>query len=160
MAVTIDVYYEAGVYTRNGTVDLTDTNIKLALLTQAYTPDLDADSVFGDGSAGTVSENEVAAGDGYTAGGEALTSLSVTRSGSIVTWDAANVQFTALTKTFKYGVLYVDATVNGIVKPLIAVIDFDDTSATSDISVVDSVYNVEWDAAGIWQGGPTADICP
>jgi hypothetical protein len=159
MAVTIDIYYEAGVYTRNGTVDLTDSNIKLALLTKDYTPDLDTDEVFGDGSAGTVSENEVAAGDGYTTGGVALTGLSVSRTGSIVTWDAEDAQFVALTKTFKYGVLYVDATVNGIVKPLIALIDFDDTSATDDITVADSVYNVVWHADGIWQGGPTTDIC-
>jgi len=154
MAVTIDIYYEAGVYTRNGTVDLTDANIKLALVTQSYTPDLDTDEVWAD-----VSTYEVATGAGYTTGGTALTGLTVTRDGSVVTWDAADVQFVALTKTFKYGVLYVDATVNSIVKPLIALIDFDDTSATDDITVSDSVYNVVWHADGIWQGGPTADIC-
>ena len=25
--------------------------------------------------------------------------------------------------------------------------------------LADSVYNVEWHEDGIWQGGPTADIC-
>jgi ABC-type lipopolysaccharide export system ATPase subunit len=155
MAVTIDIFYEAGVYTRNGTVDLTNANIKLALLTKDYTPNLDTHDVWAD-----VSANEVATGNGYTTGGAAVTGLSVTRSGSVVTWDAADVQFVALTKTFKYGILYIDATVNSVEKPLIALIDFDDTTTTAEITVADSVYNIQWHTDGIWQGGPTTDICP
>lgn len=157
MATTLDFYYEAGVYTKDGTVDLTSANVKLALVTQSYTPDLDNHTVWGD-----VSVNEVAAGNGYTAGGTAFTNATVSRTAgqSLSVWEADNVQFTGLTKTFKYGVVYLDATVNTVVQPLIAVIDFDDTSTTSDISVSDAVYSVQWDTSGIWEFGPIADICP
>lgn len=157
MATTLDFYYEVGVYTKNVTVDLTSANIKLALVTQSYTPDLDNHTVWGD-----VSTHEVAAGTGYTTGGALLTTPTVSRTAgqSLSVWNADNVQFTGLTKTFKYGVVYQDETVNGVVKPLIAVIDFDDTSTTSDISVSDAVYSVQWDASGIWEFGPVAAICP
>lgn len=154
MATTLDIYYELGIYTKNGTVDLTSSDIKLALLTDSYTPDLDAHEVWGD-----VSSNEVADGDGYTAGGAQLPNGTVTRSGSIVKWDADDVTFAGLTKTFKYGILYVDATVNSVEKPLIAVIDFDDSATDATITVTDAAYTVQWHSDGIWEFGPTADIC-
>lgn len=154
MATTLDVYYELGVYTKNGTVDLTSSDIKLALLTDAYTPDLDTHTVWGD-----VSAAEVAAGDGYTAGGAQLPNRAVTRTVSITKWTGDNVTFAGLTKTFKYGILYVDATVNGVIKPLIAVIDFDDSGTDAVITVTDAAYTVQWHADGIWESGPTADIC-
>lgn len=153
MAMIINFYNEAGVYTKTGIVNLESANVKLALLTKDYTPDLDLHDVWADVS------NEVADGNGYTLGGKALTNSSVSRSGSVIKWDADDVVFLNLTKTFKYGLVYLDETVNSVVKPLILLIDFDDTSTTSDITVSSINYAVEWHVDGIWEFGPVSEIC-
>jgi len=153
MAITINFYKEAGVYTKTGIVDLTDVNLKLALLTKDYVPDLENHNVWAHLS------NEVADGNGYTLGGKALTGADISRVGNIITWSADDVVFLNLTKTFKYGVLYLDDTVDGVVKPLVLVIDFDDTTTESDVTVASTNYAVEWHEDGIWEFGPVAEMC-
>ncbi len=215
MSVSIDFYYQTGIYTKNGTISLLNPNIKLALVDKDYIPNLGLHHIWsvpdtwasatvyqvGDkvlpvtpsgfyfhcttgGTSGVteptwvetegntttdgdvswtaiidVSFYEVASGDGYTTGGATVQDAALTRTGPITKWDASDVVFTALTKTFKYGVLYIDAVVNLINKPLIAVIDLNDISASSEIVIADAVYNIEWHENGIWMSGPVADIC-
>lgn len=156
MAVAFHVYYEAGVYVRTGVVSLIDSNIKLALLSKDYTPDLDVHEVWADLTDGEVTPThcEVADGDGYTAGGLALTGLSVSRTEDSISWDAANATFASLTKTFKYGVIYLDATVGAVVKPLIAVIDFDDSAVTAEVTATAQDFIVTWNDDGMWMLGP------
>jgi len=138
MAVTITKYTSFKQYVHDGTINLNSTGkIKLALVKSTYTPST-AHTVWGD-----VSSEEVANGDGYTTGGEALGSLSV----DSTRFDAADVTWSSLTKTFRYGVLYLDDTVNTIVKPLIAYILFDDTPA--DISIGGGDFTVQWSTSGI-----------
>jgi len=106
--------------------------------------------------------NEVAAGDGYTAGGQALAGQTLTRSGWKTTFDAGDVTWTALTKTFRYGILYVDDTKTDpaggpdIVKPLYAMILFDDTPADITVNGID--YTVQWSSLGISVFGPYAEF--
>jgi len=151
-------YYESGLNRNRGVIDLKRDTIRLALLTSAYTPDLDGDTVWAD-----VSTHEVAAGDGYTADGEELAGATLTRDGAITTFDANDVTFSALTKTFRYGVLYVDDIKDDpeggedIVKPLYAYILFDDTPA--DITVSGTDYVVQWSSNGISKFGPESVIC-
>ena len=151
-------YYEAGLNRNRGVINLKEDTIKLALVASTYTPDLDAHTIWGD-----VSANEVADGDGYTAGGEALTGVTLTRVGAITTFGADNVTWIELTKTFRYGVLYVDATKADpeggadIVNPLYAYVLFDDTPADIEVSGTDWV--VQWSSAGISKFGPKSEIC-
>lgn len=110
-----------------------------------------------------VGYHEVASGDGYTTGGTALASQTLTRSSWETTFDAADVTFAALTKTFRYGILYINDTKtdpeggSDIVNPLYAYILFDDTPA--DIVVSGTDYTVQWSSNGISVFGPAADIC-
>jgi hypothetical protein len=109
-----------------------------------------------------VGYHEVATGDGYTTGGATLASKTLTRSTWKTTFDAADVTFSALTKTFRYGVLYKVGTVTDpqggpdIVNPLYAYILFDDTPA--DVVVSGTDYVVQWSSLGISAFGPYASF--
>jgi hypothetical protein len=116
----------------------------LALVTSEYTFNA-AHTIWDPGTddAADPSHCEVANGDGYTTNGAALGSLSVTA----VRFDAADVTWAALTKTFRGAVLYHRATYLTIVNPLIAYILFDSTPA--DIVIGGGDYTVQWNASGI-----------
>lgn len=105
-----------------GGVNFNSDTIKMALLANTYTPDIDTDIYFDD-----VSANELATGHGYTAGGVTLASKTVTadltdNKGVMdcddPTWTADATGFTA-----RYAVLYKD-TGDPSTSPLIAYWDF------------------------------------
>ena len=138
MSTTITGYASYKQYVHDGTINLNSTGkIMLALVKSTYTFSA-AHTIWAD-----VSDEEVATGDGYTTGGEALGSLSV----NSTRFDSADVTWTSLTKTFRCGVLYLNDTVNTIVKPVIAYILFDDTPA--DISITGGDFTVQWNSSGI-----------
>lgn len=145
MASSITLYNN---FKRFGQEDLHNNAVKLMLLTSAYTP-----SVLHDVLADVLTSPspEVAAGDGYTTGGAALASktISLSDSPSQSVFTAANVTWAALTKTFRYGILYIDATIDGFVKPLIAYILFDTTPANIVIGGID--WTVQWSSSGIFK---------
>ena len=158
MAQTMDVYYDFWRLLAAGAIDLLNDTFKLALVTSSYTLDLDGDEVWAD-----VSANEVASGDGYTTGGAALASKTVTRSTYLTTWDAADVTWTTLTKTFRGGVIYKVATVTDpwggadIVNPLVAYILFDDSPADTVVAGVD--WTAQLSSLGLLQLGPSDELC-
>lgn len=137
MATTITGYTSYKQYVHDGTINLNSTGkVMLALVKSTYTFSA-AHTVWAD-----VSGEEVATGDGYTTGGAALGSLSV----NSTRFDSADVTWSSLTKTFRCGVLYLNDTVNTIVKPVIAYILFDDTPA--DISISGGDFTVQVNASG------------
>lgn len=154
MAVIINQYYQAGLYRNNGTINLLNPAITMALVTKDYTPNLDLHTIWAD-----VSTNEVANGSGYTTGGAALPSLTLTRTGALTTWAAGDLTWAALTKTFKYGVIYINATVNGVVKPLIAVVDFDDTTTIAEVTSGGTDFVFQPSLSGLLVFGPDTTIC-
>lgn len=112
----------------NGGVSLdwdTDT-IKVALVTSAYTPDQDAHDVWAD-----VQANEVANGNGYTTGGATLAGKSVVYTGAsnLLALIANDVTWAALTKDFRYAVVYKD-TGNAATSPLVGYSDLGAQSIT------------------------------
>lgn len=89
--------------------------------------------------------HEVSNGDGYTTGGEALTGVSYTTSAGTAKFDADDVTWTALTKTFKYAVLVNTTSAND------DIIGFWDlSSGGGSINIVGTDYNLIFDANGIW----------
>ena len=100
-------------------VDWVTDTIKGALVTSSYTPDQDVHDFWDD-----VSANEVANGSGYTTGGITLGTKSVSYiSGSNKTaLIAADLVWTALTKTFRYLVIYKDTGVASA-SPLLGYVD-------------------------------------
>lgn len=82
-----------------GAIDLDTHTFVITLHTSSYTPNQSTHTTWADVSASEVS------GAGYTAGGQALSSVTVTRSGLAVTFDAADVTWTTATITAKYAVI-------------------------------------------------------
>lgn len=124
-------YDFADKYFLDGTHDLDTNALKLALFQS--TSNANTLSV-GTGVYGDLT-NEVANANGYTTGGASLSGLSVTRSGSTGIFTATLPTFTASggNIVFRFGVIYVNATVNSIVKPLIAICLADTTPADTTI---------------------------
>lgn len=92
---------------------------KLALVSSAWTPD---NSDTGNEVWGDVSANEIAAGNGYTAGGATLTGVALTQTGGTVKFATANPSWTATGAGFpawRRGVIYAVGTLNGKVNPIV-----------------------------------------
>ena len=157
MAQVMYQYYSAGLHRNQGVINLFSDTLKVALVSSAYTPDLSGDEVWGD-----VSSYEVASGDGYTTGGATLASKTLTRDTWKTTFDAGDVTWTSLTKTFRYAVIYKSGTVADpqggadIVNPLFAYVLLDDTPA--DIVVAGVDYVLQWSSLGIAAFGPAASF--
>jgi hypothetical protein len=103
--------------------------------------------------------NEVATAFGYTVGGVALTGETWTRSGATTTFDANDASWTASGGSIvaRFAVIYANATLNGIVKPLLCVCLLDTTPA--DVTATTgNTFPVTFNALGIISlSGATAD---
>ena len=143
MAITVNWYpltLEKMIEQAGADVNLLTGTVKLSLHTATYSPDRDLHDFFNDAT------NEVAAGGGYTAGGETLGSKTITYDSASdqVRFDAADVTWTfTAAKTWRYGVIYIDTAGAASTDPLVALLTWD-----SDQTVSTS-YTLQWDAAGI-----------
>lgn len=142
-------YEFANKYVGDGTFDLDETtNWKMQLMLS--TSNANTLSV-GTGVLGDLT-NEHANANGYTTGGVALTGITFTRSGNVVTFDAADLvpAWTAAGGNIvaRFAVIYKNATVNTIVKPLLCVCLLD--TAPADVTVISgNPFNFTFNAGGI-----------
>lgn len=147
---TLNMYwYGRGVEAfKNGSVDWENDTIKVALLTSTYTPNQGTDQFFNG-----ISTDEIAAGNGYTAGGETLGTKTLTydSGGLHVTLDAADVSWDPSTITARYAVIYVDGATPGTDDFLIGYGD-----AGADQSSDNAAFSIEWNADGILRSTATA----
>lgn len=141
MATTMTLFEHISELLANALVDLDGVTLKLALVDSGYTFDA-TDQVWAD-----MSGDEVASGDGYTTGGETVANPSLSRSGTTTTLDGDDVTWTALTKTFRRGILYVSGTVGALTNPVLAAVLYDDTPGDVSVAGVDFVN--KWHASGI-----------
>jgi hypothetical protein len=114
--------------------------VKLSLHTNTYTPNRDTDDFFNDAT------NELGAGSGYNAGGETAAGKTITydTASDQVRWDLNDITWTfTASKTFRYGVLYIDTAGAASTDPLYALLSWD-----SDQTVSTS-YTLQFDAAGL-----------
>lgn len=123
----------------NKEVDFDSDTIKVMLATSSYTPNQDTHVYKSDVT------NEVS-GTGYTAGGQALASKTVTYDGATntVIMDAADTVWSASTITARYAIVYDDAGASDATKVLLGYIDFG-----SDQSSTSGNFTLTWDATGI-----------
>lgn len=110
--------------------DLTGAVIKVALVTSAYTPNIDSTS--GHSLWADVSANEIANGFGYTTGGATVTTDVATAIASGFKYTSDNVIWTATggsIPAWRYAVMYVSGTLWGMTNPLIGYLIGDNTPA-------------------------------
>lgn len=119
-----------------GTFDLVNDTVKIALLDNTHTPDADTHTAWAD-----VSGDEVS-GTGYDAGGETLANKAVTQDDTDDegVFDADDVTWSSSSITARYAVVYDTTAAN----KLICLIDFgsDQTSSSGD-------FTVSFDSEGI-----------
>ena len=145
MAASLTFYESFREYLGDGTIDLDTDSFKVTLHTSTYTPNAGTHTVYADLT------NELSTASGYTNGGAALGSVTWTRSGATVTFDAADTVWTASggTITARYAVIRKDGTANAIVSPLVAYILLDTTPA--DVSATTgNTLTLQWNASGIF----------
>jgi hypothetical protein len=142
------VYDFAKKYIGDGTFDLDDaTNWKAALFQS--TSNCDTLSV-GTGVYGDLT-NETANGNGYLTGGVAVTGVVWTRSSGTITFDMDNPAWTASGGDIvgRFLVLYKNATVNLIVKPLLCVCLLD--TAPANVTIVNgTTTTITINASGVF----------
>jgi hypothetical protein len=149
------MYEQAKEYLADGTFDLDDgTNWKMALfLSTSNANTLGGNDIYGDLT------NEHADENGYTTGGVALTSVVFTQTAGVATFDCDNAQWTASggSITARLAVIYKDATVNGIVQPILCVCLLDVTPA--DRTATDGLpFTVTINPSGVFTlSGMTSD---
>ena len=123
----------------NGLIDLSEDSpadvIKVALMDNNHVFSA-TDNVWAD-----VSANELAAGNGYTAGGEILANQAVTQTAT-TKFDGDDIDWTTATFTAYHAVIYNDSLPN---KDLIASIDF---GAAKSV-VTPNTFTLHWHTDGI-----------
>jgi hypothetical protein len=124
----------------NKEIDWDTDTIKVALLTNSYTPDQDAHNYLDD-----VIANEVT-GTGYTAGGNTLANKTNTYNSStnVIVLDADDTTWSSSTITARYAVIYDASPATNATRPLIGYVDFG-----SDQSSSNGNFTITWDATGI-----------
>lgn len=126
----------------NKEVDFDSDTIKVALVGSGYTPNQDTHDYWDDVVASEVT------GSGYTAGGQALASKTVTYDSAtnVTVLDAADVTWASSTITARYAVVYSDAGVTNATKVLLGYVDFG-----SDQSSTSGNFTLTWDSTGIFR---------
>jgi hypothetical protein len=125
--------------TANAVFDLNTDTMKAAIATNTYSVNQDTHDFFDDVT------NEVS-GTNYTAGGSTLASLSISRSTTTVTWDAADVSITQSGAGFSTGrkVIVYRSTGTAATSRLFSVF-----TADADFGNVAGDLTIQWNASGI-----------
>lgn len=120
MAVTSKWYGQAQMLALQKKIDVVADDIRVALLTSAYTPDQDAHVYFAD-----VVGSEVV-GPGYVAGGVALAAKAIgyTPASNLIVYGASNPSWTLATFTARYAVYYDRSPSTDATRPLLSFVDF------------------------------------
>lgn len=148
MAVGNFIFYNTGrLKALNGVMDFDTHTFKVSLHSASYTPSAENHDEVADLT------NEVSNGNGYTTGGAALASVTLNRTTTTVTFDAADTTWTASggdIGPFRYVVLY-DDTVSG--DPLVGYIDLGGNNTITN----GTTGTITWNASGIFTlSGATA----
>jgi hypothetical protein len=124
----------------NGGIDLDTDTIKIALVTNSYTPNRDTDDNWDD-----VVTYEVGNSGTYSVGGATLGSVTVTADNTDDegVFDAADVSWTATTITAKGAVIYKSTGTNSTSK-LICYLDFGTDKSTSN-----GTFQITFNSEGI-----------
>ena len=140
MAVTAFVFPLVFTAAFNKEIDLLDDAIKVALTTSIYAVDQDTHDYFNDVT------NEVV-GTGYTAGGVALATDTITYTAGTNVWkyDADDSSWTTATITARFAVVYDSTPATAATQPLICYQNFG-----ADVVSTAGTFLITWNASGIF----------
>lgn len=137
--------YESFVeYAEDNTIDLGAHTFNIALFASTSNAATLTHTVLGDLT------NQLATANGYTSGGVALASVTATRSGRVLTFDAADPVWTADGGSIvaRFAVIYRTGTINTVTDALVAVCLLDD--APADVTATDgNTLTIQFNASGI-----------
>ena len=141
MAVTIHMYSKFPLTVLTDKLgDLSgETTLKCLLCTSSYTPNQDAHDYHADIT------NEVAAAGNYSTGGEILTSTTVATAARVMTFDAADTQWTSSTITARYAVIYDYTGGSSATNALVCYVDFGENKISEN-----GTFKIQWNASGIF----------
>ena len=152
---TLALFDEFSESVGDGRIDLDTDTFKIAFVTLQVggTPSIaktDAVPCWGAGGTTNLDTSEVAAGGGYTAEGEALTSVTWSQTSGVATFDAADVTWTSSASgdpaTIKTAVIYSDTATN---KDCVGFIDMT-ADGTTAICLLSGDITVAFGANGIF----------
>lgn len=135
-------------YVADGTIDLDSDTFKVTLHTSSYgaldTTHLSDDSVYADVT------NELSTANGYTNGGETLTSVTWIRSGATTTLDCADPTWTISggSVVARYFIIRKSGTANSITDPLVGV-GYLDSSPADVTTTTGNTLTITINAAGL-----------
>lgn len=137
---TAKMYLSAVRATWEGKINWATNDIRVMLVSSAYTPNQDAHDYLDDVKAFEVS------GTGYTAGGVALANKTVTKddANNVIVLDADDATWANSTITARYAVIYNNTGASDAAKPLVTYLDL-----LSDQASNSGNFTVTWDATGI-----------
>lgn len=124
-------------------------NWRLALVSSAWTPD---NSDTGNEVWADVSANEISAGNGYSAGGIALSSVALSLASGTVKFTSAAATWTASggnIPAWRRGVIYYLGTLNGKVNPLLGHFLGDATPADVPATTTGNTLTITPNASGL-----------
>lgn len=145
---TFTLYAAVEEHLTRGVLQLHADPIKLVLLSSAHTPSDLTHAALAD-----VIANEIAAGNGYTAGGLSVTGGSIVRAGAVTTFSCDNIPISASggnIPAWRYAVMYANVTRNGVTNPLIGRILGDNTPADVPLLASGSTLIVRINASGVF----------
>jgi hypothetical protein len=139
MTVTAKFYGQALMSALAGKINWASDDIRVMLYTSAYTPNQDTD-IYKD----VVNPTE-ASGTGYTTGGAALASKTITYNATtnVITLDAADVTWGTSTITARGCIIFDNTPASN--KPLLGYVDFG-----ADQSSNAGNFTITWDANGLF----------
>jgi len=137
MAITASLYGGFLQSLENKQIDLDSDTLKVMLLGSGYTPS-DTHRYVSD-----LGANEVA-GTGYTAGGKALTGVTVNYASDTLTLNADDVSWTGSTITAYYAVVYDATPGSAATNPLISYVNFGGPESDTN-----GTFQITWAAGGI-----------
>lgn len=147
------LYDTAKLYIGDGTIDLDSNTFKMALFTSSSNCNTLTNSNL------AALTNQVANANGYTTGGNTLTSVTWTNASGTITFDAADSTWTAAggSITARFAVIYRSGTVNSITDALLAVCLLD--TAPADVTATaGNTLTIQFNASGIFTlSGATTD---
>ena len=115
-----------------------DTDLKCALLVVGHSPSISTHQTWAD------VQGDETSGTGYTSGGEALTTISVSTSGGTTTLDADTVEWSNSTIDAGYAVVYDDTPASDSDKSLLCLVDFEGEESSDD-----GLFQIDWHNDGI-----------